>query len=488
MITRPYIWRSGMPFLNEQDCACAASPGELLMRAAAGRPETDCACSDAPAASEVAPAAPGPWRQAGSTVTVPVSPGYALLANPLRSGEVALLNQPGLDRYASYRISAPLPPDAFDRQLAELALLEPVGEHAAAPRPPETLVVWLHLTHACNLACRYCYLEPARGAMSDATARRVVDGLIRAALGGGFAALKLKYAGGEPLLNFERVRQLHAMAAVAARDAGLRLQEVLLSNGVGLSDSHVAFIRDAGMRLMISLDGAGPGQDAARPDLAGRGTAARVRHSIGRALALGVEPSLSITITRLNLADLGSAVDLALEHGLPFSLNFYRGERAELRPEPQALIAALQPILARVAQHDRGGSLLGIGIDRLHMSSPHDRSCGAGDNYLVLDTGGNVARCHMLLGAPVGGIDGPSPLDAVRRTEPGFSHLPAGERTPCRSCTWRHWCGGGCPLDAHLTAGDWRDPSPYCSVYRALIPEILLLEGQRLLRQAQPVN
>ena len=76
----------------------------------------------------------------------------------------------------------------------------------------------------------------------------------------------------------------------------------------------------------------------------------------------------------------------------------------------------------------------------------------------------------------------------MRERRGGFQNVPVDEKEGCRDCAWRYWCAGGCPLLAYRTAGRSDAPSPYCAVYKALYPDVLRLEGLRLLKWHLPAD
>jgi uncharacterized protein len=62
----------------------------------------------------------------------------------------------------------------------------------------------------------------------------------------------------------------------------------------------------------------------------------------------------------------------------------------------------------------------------------------------------------------------------------GVEHIPG-----CRNCEWRYICGGGCPLLTKNQYGTFRHPSPYCEVYRAVIPVLLRVNALQLIRSTR---
>jgi uncharacterized protein len=125
-------------------------------------------------------------------------------------------------------------------------------------------------------------------------------------------------------------------------------------------------------------------------------------------------------------------------------------------------------------------------LDRCSLSAPHAYPCGAGHSYLVVDPRGRLACCQMEIEREVGSVWEEDPLQKVRASAGGFRNLPVDERDGCRECTWRYWCAGGCPLITQRARSGEGGRSPYCAAYRALLPDLLRLEGLRLLRFGVP--
>jgi uncharacterized protein len=213
-----------------------------------------------------------------------------------------------------------------------------------------------------------------------------------------------------------------------------------------------------------------------------------VQRNIERALVHGVNPHLSITVTEQNVAAIADVAAFALERELFFNLNFYR-EHTEFvgdhhRADNQRLIAGVMKTLRVIEEHLPPYNLLATLIDRSNFSAPHERPCGVGDNYMVIDHHGRLARCHMDIENTIGNIWEPDPLLSLQQagSTNDFVNLSVDEKEECHTCQWRYWCAGGCPLTARRTTGNSGAKSPYCDVYKAVFPELLRLEGLRLLK------
>jgi len=457
--------------------------------------EQDCACPDIGSATVTTPSTQtaAAWQVVPGLYRVLLPGAYELLFNPLGPTGVVVLNEPARAILDSFAQPRPLDGDT-SRQLAALGLVQLYGTTPTPIRSqPRTLTAWLHVTNACNLRCTYCYLAKTGEAMDEATGRAAIDAIFRSALLHGFRAVKLKYAGGEPTLNFRLVRILHEYAHSLANRQGLELREMVLSNGVALTNPMLDFIRDAGMRLMISLDDLGPTHDSQRVFPNGRGSSNLVARGVDRALARGVKPYLSITVTRHNANRVAAAVAFALERDLLFNLNFYRdndhvARREDLLAEDAQLIAGVRAAFKIIEGCLPRQSLLATLVDRANFGSPHDRPCGAGHNYLVIDQRGRIARCQMEIERTVTDVMADDPLGVIRAGQIEFRNLSVDAKEGCRECLWRYGCAGGCPLMTHRVTGRGDVKSPYCNVYRALYPDVLRLEGLRLLKWGVPCD
>ena len=323
---------------------------------------------------------------------------------------------------------------------------------------------------------------------SPETGQHAIDRLVDLATRHNYSALQVKYAGGEPTINLPAVWATHNHAVRRTAEAGLKLKEVLLTNGVDLSDTTLGLVAKAGMRLVISLDGGPAAHNKTRNRPDGSQTYDSVVSTIDRALAHGLRVDISITLTALNLDGVPDAVAFALNRSLPFSLNFYRechtGQKmaravlSHLQPDPDRLIQIVGQVLALADQHPSYPlPFTGI-LDRARLDVPHHYPCSAGRDYLAIDPTGRVAACQMLLTEPWADLEDTDPLTTVRRCgETTFKSVL--DRPDCRHCQWQTACSGGCPLLRQTPLHH-----SYCRVYRTLLPELVRLEGKRLIASA----
>ncbi|MGH9836827.1 MAG: radical SAM protein [Blastocatellia bacterium] len=374
------------------------------------------------------------------------------------------------------------------QRLIAANLLVPEGIVAAdVSETPTTLSAWLHVTDRCNLRCAYCYLPHASVDMTVETGCAAIEATFRSALIHNYRQVKLKYAGGEAMLRFQLVAELHRYARERAGECGLGLDGVALSNGTLLTEEIIEAMKALGLRLMISLDGLAEAHDRQRHFADGRASSAVVTGSVELALANGMTPDISITVSSRNIDGLPELMEWVLERDLPFSLNFYRendlsATTADLRLEEERIIsgmlAAYKVIEARLPRR----SLLASLVDFANLSVPHLRTCSVGQSYLVFDYRGRVAKCQMQINKPVTTAYVNDPLADIRADQFGIQNKSVEEKEGCRSCEWKYWCTGGCPLTTFRATGRYDVKSPNCNIYKALYPEAVRLEGLRLLK------
>lgn len=351
----------------------------------------------------------------------------------------------------------------------------------------DPIVAWIHLTGRCNLICNYCYLARTQSGMSIETGREVMRSIVDVAEIYHGSKIELKYSGGEPLLRFPLVVELHCYAQSLAEKHGLGLEGVVLSNGTLLTAEMIETLKSLNLRLMISLDGLGVYHDAHRRYASGRGSFADVSEAVDLAIAHELKPSISVTVSSRTAEGLPGVMAWILKRDLPFSLNFYRensfsASQTDLRLDEQKITAGMLAAFKVLENNLPRRPFLGGLIDRANLSVPHIHTCGVGQNYLVFDTQGRVSKCQMQMDAPVSSAWAADPLGDVRADQSGVRNVSGDEKEGCRDCQWKYWCAGGCPLETFRATGRYDVKSPNCNIYKALFPEALRLEGLRLLK------
>lgn len=373
-------------------------------------------------------------------------------------------------------------------QMINLGLLIPDSEkNTEFEEKPDTLSAWLHVTDRCNLRCDYCYLPRKQTDMPYETGMAAIGAVFRSALIHGYETVQLKYGGGEPLLRFDSILEWHNYAKILGERNGITLNGVILSNGTCLTKTMIRQIKNSDFRLVVSLDGPKAFHDRSRVYKNGAGSYTDVSNAIDMALDAGLVPGISTTASSLTVNGLPELLDWISERDLPFRINFYRenrfsSSRTNLRLEEEAMVAGMLNAYKAIESKFPKRSLLGSLGDHADFFGPRKRPCNAGHSYMVLDSLGNVSKCQMEIHKTVANAGDPDPLGRIRESRTGLANPAIDEKPECRSCRWRHWCAGGCPIAAYRASGRYDAKSPNCGIYKRIFPEIIRLEGLRLLK------
>jgi uncharacterized protein len=324
--------------------------------------------------------------------------------------------------------------------------------------------------------------------MSLATGRAAIDALFISAQEHGFKRVKLKYAGGEATLHFRLVRSLHQYALEKARQTGLELREVVLSNGIHLQAEDADWLAANQIKLMISIDGVGELHNQLRPlkNRAGADTFALVADTVDQVLLpRGIRPDVTMTVTALNAH---GAADVArwamIDRDLPTSFNFYRqnllsASHTELQLEQQALIDGMLAAYAVIEANLPTRPFLNGLLDRVQTEA-HAHTCGVGQSYVVVSHTGRVAQCQMHLDESQNPLLADNLLPMIAHG--AIKNIAVDNKMGCQSCEFRYRCSGGCPLETYRATGRWDVQSPNCHIYKTLYPAALRLEGLRLMK------
>ena len=370
---------------------------------------------------------------------------------------------------------------------------------------------WLHLTNACNLACPYCYIQKDAGHMGDETTARVLEAIEATARSGQVDCVHVRFAGGEPMLRFDAMQRFHGQATETCARHGVRFSAAVLTNGTVLPSGAAAWLRDAGVSVSVSIDGIGALQDVMRPVVGGGSSASRVQQGLDALQAAGIQPYGLVTVGDSNLEGIPALAGWLSARGIGFRLSLVRdlewgvgllddrrgAGSAQRDPTDAAGLLSGEPLWrlqrvlgetydvleAAVAAGSRPSFRRTHRFCDLELWRPIQKACGAGDSYLAVGDRGDFSPCQAALHQP--GTQplrsGSLPDQARAQTQLGAFARQHGN-PECNRCRHRASCAGGCPLLLHRRSGDIEGRSPYCEVFRAVIPRILCIAARELLR------
>ena len=133
----------------------------------------------------------------------------------------------------------------------------------------------LHIAHDCNLACKYCFAEEGeyhgrRALMSYEVGKKALDFLIKNS--GNRRNLEVDFFGGEPLMNWQVVKDLVAYGREQEKIHNKHFRFTITTNGVLLNDEIQEFVNKEMDNVVLSLDGRKEINDQMRPFRNGKGS------------------------------------------------------------------------------------------------------------------------------------------------------------------------------------------------------------------------
>ncbi len=415
-----------------------------------------------------------------------------------------------------------------DRALAELPLLWRNGflltPGIALQRPntkPERVFnAWLHLTNACNLACPYCYIHKSTNHMEGHVSQKTLDAIEATARSGDVDRVNVRFAGGEPMLQFAQLQTFFVEATARCLPFGVKFSAAVLTNGTVVPDGAAEWLKANDISVSVSMDGVGAVQDAMRPVKGGGASFPRLEAGLDAFLAAGIRPYMLITVGESNIDGLADLTDWLLERDLSFRYSLVRdlewgagalddrhgAAEALTRHPEQATMLTGEPLLRvqralataydRIEQHlvrtyaagkkPKASFRQSHKFCDLELWRPIEQACGAGRSYVAIAETGAVSPCqaalHHVGTQPIRGESLLLQARAQTQFQPFARHTRNAE---CERCTFKSSCAGGCPLLLYRREGNVDGRSPYCEVFRAVIPRILHIAALEMLLQRQ---
>jgi len=355
-------------------------------------------------------------------------------------------------------------------------------------KKPTNIGFWIHMTNSCNLACKYCYINKTSGNISEDVMTRLPE-LIKDLSKDGFKSIKFKFAGGEPLLNFPQIVKLYRSLEIEAKKYNIETKYTIISNGTVITSNILRFLkRNRKIKLAISLDGIGKVNDVNRVFINGNGTFDRINANIKKALSLGVNPFLSVTVTKDSIPYLNELYKYAFDKNIHFSLNIVRESNCAVVENKKSkdlwdksFIEKYKKAIWEYKDYLQVNvSVLNLFSDRARLNDIHLKACGIEENYIILDHNGNMHKCQMLISKnqSVGTIFDENWLE-IGIPKLKTINTDIANNSKCSRCKWRYLCSGGCSLIRQNQKARY-SCSPNCNLYKAIFPEIMKLEAYRL--------
>ena len=349
----------------------------------------------------------------------------------------------------------------------------------------------LHVAHTCNLNCSYCFASQGkyqgdRAVMSFEVGKRAFDFLIENS--GTRRNLEVDFFGGEPLMNWDVVKQLVAYARSIEKEHNKNFRFTLTTNGLLIDDEVIDFLNKEMSNVVLSLDGRREVHDLFRKDYAGNGSYERIVPKFRRLVeARGgkdyyvrgtfTHNNVDFTNDILHMADLGFT-ELSMEPVVCAPT-----DPCALTKEDMPKIFEQYEILAKEMikrkKEGRPFTFYHYMLDLKNGPCIYKRitGCGSGTEYMAVTPWGELFPCHQFVGDPkysLGNI-----YDGITNTaiQDEFRSCNAYTRPECADCWARLYCSGGCAANAYHATGSINGVYEYgCELFKKRIECAVMMQ------------
>ena len=349
----------------------------------------------------------------------------------------------------------------------------------------------LHVAHTCNLNCEYCFASQGkyhgdRALMSFEVAKQAIDFLIEHS--GSRKNLEVDFFGGEPLMNFDVVKEIVAYCRSIEKEKGKNFRFTLTTNGVLLDDEVIDFANKECHNVVLSLDGRKEVHDRLRKTVNGNGSydiiVPKFQHFVERRGNKGyyirgtfTHNNTDFTNDIFHMADLGFT-ELSMEPVVcppddPYALTY---------DDLPVLFEQYELLAKDMLRREKEGKPITFYHYMLDLNAgpciyKRISGCGSGTEYMAVTPWGDLYPCHQFVGNPdylLGNV-----YDGVTNTavQDEFKLCNAYARPDCKDCWAKLYCSGGCAANAYHATGSVTGVYRYgCELFKKRIECAIMMK------------
>ena len=358
---------------------------------------------------------------------------------------------------------------------------EPMAGALKAKTAGVVKALCLHIAHTCNLNCAYCFASQGnyhgeRALMSFEVGKRALDFLVEHS--GSRRNLEVDFFGGEPLMNFDVVKDLVAYARSIEQEKGKNFRFTLTTNGVLIDEDVIDFANREMSNVVLSLDGRKEIHDHYRVDYSGQGSWEKIVPKFQQLVNArgGKNYYMRGTFTHRNpdfLKDIQTMLDLGFRELSMEPVVCAPGEESELTEADLPIVLKqyeeLAELMCKKEQEGDPFTFYHYMIDLTGGPCIYKRisGCGSGTEYMAVTPSGDLYPCHQFVGDEkfkLGDI-----WNGVSGTEIQEEFLSCNvySRKECRDCWAKLYCSGGCAANAYHATGSIGGVYQYgCELFR----------------------
>ena len=361
----------------------------------------------------------------------------------------------------------------------------------------------LHVAHTCNLNCEYCFASQGkyhgdRAIMPFEVGKRALDFLVENS--GTRTNLEVDFFGGEPLMNWDVVKQIVRYGRELEKTHNKKFRFTLTTNGVLLDDEVTEFANKEMHNVVLSLDGRKEIHDNLRKTVNGKGSYDTIVPKFKRFVekrgnkgyymrGTFTHNNTDFTNDIFHMADMGFT-ELSMEPVVckpddPYALN---------EDDLPVLFDQYELLAKEMIKRDREGrgfTFYHYMVDLKAGPCIYKRisGCGSGTEYMAVTPWGELFPCHQFVGDEkysLGNIWDGVTNDDVRNE---FKMCNAYARPECRDCWAKLYCSGGCAANSYHATGSITGVYDYgCKLFKKRIECAIMMQVEKFQREKQSDN
>ncbi|MBE3592462.1 MAG: thioether cross-link-forming SCIFF peptide maturase [Thermoanaerobacter sp.] len=355
----------------------------------------------------------------------------------------------------------------------------------------------LNVAHDCNLRCKYCFastgdFKGSRKLMDFETGKKAIDFLIKSS--GKRQNIEVDFFGGEPLLNFEVVKQLVEYGKQKAKENKKTIKFTITTNAILLDDEKIKYFNENFSNVVLSLDGRKEVNDNMRIRVNGSGTYDTIVTKIKKFVESRGEKeyyvrgtftakNLDFTNDVLHIADLG-VYEISVEPVVEKEDKEYT-----LREEHLERILNEYDRLAEeyIERYEEGRPFsfyhFKIDLEGGPCVKKRLQGCGAGFEYIAVTPDGDIYPCHQFVGIEEFKLGNLEEGITNKELQQKFIESDIYKREECTKCWARFYCSGGCFANNYNINGDINKPYELaCEMQKRRFENAIAIKAYQMLK------
>ena len=351
----------------------------------------------------------------------------------------------------------------------------------------------LNVAHDCNLRCEYCFA--AKGNFGGETmlmpfeiGKKAIDFLIKES--GAIHNLEVDFFGGEPLLNFDVIKQIVEYARSIEKEYDKNFRFTITTNGLLLTDDKIEYINKEMSNCVLSLDGRKEVNDRLRVRADGTGSYDAIVPKFQKLVknrSKDKDYYIRGTFTKYNLDFANDVLHFA-------DLGFDQLSIEPVVSDPKLDYSIKEEDLPRVfEEYDKLAKIIverkkeGIGFNFFHFMIDLDhapciykrfKGCGCGNEYVAVTPNGEIYPCHQFVGQDNWKIGDLNDGSFSKEMKFYFAQTNILNKSDCKNCFAKYYCSGGCNANNYTYEGSiFKSHELSCKLQRKRLECALMIKA-----------